>query len=118
MADTTYASVAGFIQFDPVEREVNGKSVTDITVKAIGSQKLVKITVWPDFEELSLKKGFFVAADGKFESRMGQKQDGSPVEYLNLSAKDLFVGQPAAKSERQVISSSSSSSSDETSLPF
>src|SRR3954469_231913 len=63
LSDTTYASVAGFIQFDPVTRDANGKEVTDVTVKAIGSQKLVKVTIWPDFdfEGEEVTKGDFIA---------------------------------------------------------
>lgn len=118
LADKTYATVAGFVQFDPRERDVNNQTVTDIVVKAIGSQKLVRITVWPEFEVGEISKGDFVAADGVFTTSVGQTDDGSTREYLNLSASVLSVLPSVPKKERSVVSKGSSSKKAEGDLPF
>lgn len=97
-----YAVVAGMIQFDPKEREANGQSVRDITIKALGTQKLVRITVWPEFSGVALKKGDFVSVDGKYEVSMGQGTDGGQREYINVSATQLAVLPAATKAEREV----------------
>lgn len=86
-----YATVAGFVQFDVDEREAAGQTVRDVTVRTLGSDgKLVKITLWPEFEDTVVEKGDFVAADGEFQTR----EVGDKV-YLNLNAKKLAVT-PAA----------------------
>lgn len=106
-----YAGVAGFVQFDPkTDRVVNGAAVTDVTVKAIGSQKLVSITIWPEFLpgiQASLgrpiAKGDWVAADGQYNSNTKQAQDGSWREYISVSAGSLAVAPGVAKIQRQVV---------------
>ena len=105
-----YATVAGFVQFDPNEREVNGQQVKDVTVRAVGTQKYVKITVWSDFAEHfpALERGVFIVADGKFSTNEGQDKSGKPVTYLNLSATNLVILPSAARAERDVVSKGSS----------
>lgn len=105
-----YATVAGFIQFDVNERDVNGQEVRDVTVRAIGTQKLVKVTVWSDFSDVPLAKGDFIVADGKFSTNEGQAKDGTPITYLNLSASNLLRLEPAERAEREVVNRPSSSS--------
>lgn len=91
-----YASLSGFVQFDPQEREVNGKPLFEFMVRAIGfiGQPLVKVTLWPELQgdADSIVKGTFVAVDGKYS----QSPDG---KYHNLSASSLFVGAPSVKDE-------------------
>lgn len=105
-----YATVAGFIQFDVNEREVNGQAVRDATVRAVGTQKLVKITVWSDFEEVPLSRGDFVVVDGKFSTNEGQTKDGTPITYLNLSASNLVRIAPEERQRREVVNESGGSS--------
>lgn len=100
-----YVTIAGLIQFDPRTRQVKDKTVRDITVRAIGNNKLVSVTVWPDKDNIPLSKGDFVVADGKFSSSMAQNKNGEQQTYYNLSANTLirFAGEggeasaPAAK---------------------
>lgn len=108
-----YAAAAGFIQFDPKDREVNGQEVKDIVIRAVGSQRRVYITVWPDHESSFdlLEKGAFVAADGKFAIRTKEDEDGESVDYANLSAGHLVVIAAAPKKEREVVNKKKSSSS-------
>lgn len=116
MSDT-YAVVTGFIQDfgNPdkaiTERDVNGKAVREFTVRAAGSQKNVRITVWPEFKDLELAAGDFIVAEGKFTSNLGQAADGSPREYLNLSASRIFRAPGATGAPREVIGSSSAGTS-------
>jgi len=119
-----YASAAGFIQFDVKEREVNGQDVRDIVIRAVGSQKRVYITVWPDHEETELNKGDFVAVDGKFQIREKENDEGDSVEYFNLSAGQLVVIPGAPKKERETVntekkkSSSKKKSQNDDGVPF
>ena len=117
MADT-YAVVGGFVQFEPKVREANGKTVRDVLVKALGTQKMVRITIWPEHDGTEIGEGSLLIAEGKFSQSMGQAQDGSPREYLNLSASKLVVLPAAAKSERQVIRSAAPAAQSDEDIPF
>lgn len=81
-----YITVAGIIQFDPRERTAAGKDVRDVAVRALGNNKMVNITVWPENDDIPLSKGDFIVADGKFTSTPGQNKEGEAVTYNNLSA--------------------------------
>lgn len=112
MADKQYAGASGIVQFDPRSREANGKTVTDVVIRANGSQKLVQITVWPEYLlETPIKKGDFVAADGSFETRTYQAQDGSTRESLQLNPSSLVVVPCVPKAERSVVQAPAASSS-------
>lgn len=123
MADT-YAVVAGFIQDfgDPAkavtERDANGKAVREVTVRALGTQKNVRITVWPEYKDVAISAGDFVVAEGKFTTNLGQAKDGSPREYLNLSANRLIVMPAATGAPREVIGGSSTAAKADDKVPF
>lgn len=109
MSDKVYAAADGFVQFDPRTREANGQTVRDVTIKQFGSQKLIYITVWPEFDDTEINKGDFVAVDGLYSSRVKQTDDGSPKEYINISAGSLVVVPGARKAERTVVSAGTAS---------
>ena len=90
MSDTVYATVAGFIQFDPREKDFNNQKLREVIVQAAGSQKQVRVTVWPDFADVPLEKGDFIVAQGKAETRQHQGDDGITKVYNNLSASQLL----------------------------
>lgn len=92
-----YLTVAGIVQYDPANRDVNGKAVRDVVVKSIGQNKKVGITIWPDYAHIPINKGDFICADGAYSSRTGQDKEGNQVTYYNLSANVLFVAPSAAK---------------------
>jgi hypothetical protein len=102
-----YVGVDGFVQFDPVEREANGKPVVDATVKPMGktdNSSNVRLTIWPEFD-VSLKKGDFVAAEGKFTKSTYQGQDGSQKQSNQISVTRLFVnGELIERKDREVES--------------
>ncbi len=104
MADKEYKSVAGFIQFDVEDRDVNGTSVRDVTIRALGSEgPFIKITVWDDFEDIELNRGQFIAVDGPFEARVAANKEGVKKTYLNMSAKSIVVLEPVARGEAAVV---------------
>ena len=89
-----YRTITGFVQFDPTDRDVNGKDVRSVTVKQTGlkdQSQLVSITVWPDHAHVEIEKGDFVAIDGKFSVNKGKDGEGNPKTYFNLSASTILV---------------------------
>jgi hypothetical protein len=81
-----YMTIAGIIQFDPRDRTAGGKDIRDVAIRAIGNNKMVNITVWPENDDVPLAKGDFIVADGKFTQSMGQNKSGEQQTYYNLSA--------------------------------
>lgn len=100
MADK-YITVAGFIQF-PVEEahiEALNTDVRRATIKNIGEAgALISISFFPEFDELELNEGDFIAVDGKYN----QNDTGDKV-YHNLTAYEVWAGGPPfEKKEREV----------------
>lgn len=121
MADSAkkpYVTAVGFVQFDPQQREANGKTVTDLVIKLPGGeQTMVRITVWPEIQVDHIEKGDFIAVDGQFSSNTYQASDGSTKTSLQISAFNLAVlGKAVARAEREVVGGSSSVST--TDVPF
>jgi hypothetical protein len=109
------------VQFgDAEEKDVNGQIVTEFTIRAVGSQKLVKVSVWPEFAEAlaetPIKQGDFVAADGKFTQSLGQAADGSPREYFNLTAYALIITKGAKKVDTRGVTQKSAAKADDAPL--
>lgn len=118
MADM-YRSVAGFVQFDVDEAEVNNQTIRRVTVQAVGSEgALVTITLWPEFEDVEVEKGDFVAASGKFEARPGKTKAGEEREFLNLSAYDLVVTPGIERKEREVVNKKATKTTKTAKRPF
>jgi hypothetical protein len=84
-----YITVAGFVQFDPRNREAGGKPVRDVAVRAIGNNKIINITFWPE-HDMPVNKGDFLVVDGKFTQRTGQNKQGESQTYYNLSASTIL----------------------------
>lgn len=115
MSDTgkTYGVVEGMVQFDPKrERQVNGQLVCDVTIKSSnmkdpvsGEQRLVSITIWPEFAGVyaGVKKGDKLAVDGEIRTSMGQRQDGSPIQYVNISPSAIAWTASEVRQPRQVV---------------
>lgn len=116
MSDKSYAGASGMVQFDPRQREVNGKTVTDVVIRANGSQKLIDITIWPEFQLATpVKKGDFIAADGEFQTRTYQDKEGSTREGLQISPYSLVHLPSVPKAERTVVQAASTQTS---TVPF
>jgi hypothetical protein len=85
-----YITIAGIVQFDPRTRQAGDKSVRDVLIRAIGSNKNFSVTVWPENGHINISKGDFVVADGKFSTSVGQNKAGEQVTYNNLSATTVI----------------------------
>jgi len=104
--DSLYGSAAGFIQFDVEEREANGATVRDVTIRSIATGDLLRVTVWPEHEDVELEKGDFIAVDGKVTIR-----EVDDKTYVNMSAYGLVRFAPEARSESEVVTKKSSAKS-------
>ena len=105
MADATYVTAVGFVQFEPVEREANGKAVTEFVIKTPGGDgKNIRVTVWPETQLGPVAIGDFIAVDGKFSSSVYQAQDGTEKTSLQISAGYVAkLGEAAAREDREVV---------------
>jgi hypothetical protein len=81
-----YITVAGIVQFDPRTRQAGGKEVRDVAIRSLANHKMISITVWPENQHVTLNKGDFIVADGKFSQSQGQNKNGEQQTYYNLSA--------------------------------
>lgn len=96
-----FKAAGGFIQFPVEERDVNGQTVRDVTIRSLGSEgAYIRITVWPELADVELEEGDLIFVDGPFEARTGQSKSGEERVYLNMSAKSLVVLNPAERTER------------------
>ncbi len=107
MADNKeYRTITGFIQFDPEYRDVDSLNLTvrDFTVRNAGAEgDLIRVTVFPEFDDAEFERGDFVAIDGPFDKRIAQSKGGDKREYLNLRASRVFLnGELVVPAERKV----------------
>lgn len=117
MAKDRYYNVAGFVQFDPETRDYNGSELTDVVIKNVSKQTLVRVTIWPEFDVesvlgRSVQKGDFIAADGKFTT-----SEHNGKTYYNVSASALAVAAGVPKSDRDVVNDDADDEDDED-VPF
>lgn len=85
-----YITVAGLVQFDPRTRQAGDKTVRDVVIRAIGSNKNFSITLWPNHESVDVNRGDFLVVDGKHTQSVRQNKEGEQVTYNNMSATRLF----------------------------
>lgn len=87
MAEGTFVTILGSVEFDPSERQVQGKDVTDVTLRAVHNQKKYRVTFWPNLAEAAakIKKGDLIAVTGKGSQNTVDGDDG-PRTYNNVSA--------------------------------
>lgn len=86
MENNEFIAVAGIVQFEPRDRQAAGKDVRDVTIRTIGGNKRVSITVWPDHQHIPIEKGDVIFADGTYQQNQRQNNQGEMVTYHNLSA--------------------------------
>lgn len=104
LSDKQYAGASGHVQFEPKQREVNGKQVTDLVIRSHGSQKLIDVTIWPEFQLAApIKQGDFISVDGSYTTRTFQRQDGSTGEGVNISPTSLVHLPAVPRAEREVV---------------
>lgn len=115
MADKTYATVNGFVQFEPKERDANGQNVRDIAIKPANGDpnKLIRVTLWPEFDHAPVEQGDAVMADGAFSRSTYTASDGSKKESLQINASKLNVnGKRYDPQGREVVSADESEAED------
>lgn len=122
MSDTKkqYVTAVGFVQFDPQDREANGKAVRDIVIKTPGGDgKNIRITVWPEIQGAeAIEKGDFVAVDGGFTSSTYQAQDGSQKTSLQISAYSLAIlAKSLPRADKEVVAGAKPATTN-ASVPF
>ena len=107
MSDSQYVTAVGFVQFEPQEREANGKSIIEFVIKSPGGDgKNIRVTVWPETKFAAPVVGDFIAVDGKFSSNTYQAADGSTKTGLQISANYIAkLGESAERTERTVAAS-------------
>lgn len=103
-SDSVFASIAGFIQFDVEEREYNDGVIRDATIRSLASGDLCRISFFPDFEEVELERGDFIAVDAKVVERDVETEEGKRT-YTNFTARRLAridtVGVAPAKVQKK-----------------
>lgn len=97
LSDKEFATAVGFVQFDVKTREANNQEVRDVVIKTPGKGQYIRITVWPEFDDVDIEKGDFIAVDGVFTSSVYQDKEGAKRTSLQISARTLFVGNPAPR---------------------
>lgn len=120
MADKPYLTAAGFVQKFPNKdavnhREANGTKVRDFTIKAVGSQKLIRVSVFAELAAGDITDGDYIAVEGPYSA------SGDNGQYHNITAARIFVGKGARKGEREVVNQnqgSQSAAGSEDSNPF
>lgn len=117
MAEKLYVAQAGFVQFDPQERDANGQKLVDFTIKCVGKPVNVRVTLWPELEAgFGVKKGDFVAVEGTFQTSTYQDSEGTQKTSNQINAYNVNInGQRIERKERDVVSSDAISAED---LPF
>ena len=111
-----YITVAGIVQFDPRTRQAGDKQVRDIAIRSIADQKMYNITLWPEKSNVSVTKGDFVVADGKYTASAGQNKAGEQVTWHNLSANTFHNLVSGAAAPADAPKAAAASTSDD--FPF
>lgn len=81
--------VAGLIQFDPRERQLNGQWVRDVKIRAFGSQEETLITIWPEYAHVPLVRGDFIVVQGKRREWTSNDRDGNTRRFVGVDARTL-----------------------------
>lgn len=118
MSDTQYRTVIGAVQFDPEEKEVNGKQILKVSLQQAGfgpTAVRVGVTFWADdFPEVDLSRYDVVLVEGKYTSQKGKNGQ----TYHNLSASRFIkLGQMVTKESTPVVSDDTEDVADDD-IPF
>lgn len=94
MAEGSFRTLAGVVQFEPREGTAGGKDVRNITIRTTGLKEQsmrVGATLWPSHAHVEVDKGDFVVLEGKFSRNQVKNKDGEAVTYNNLSVSSILV---------------------------
>lgn len=123
MSESKYLVATGYVQKfkdKPAvnKREANGKTLHDVTIKTVGKQQLVRITIWPEHDLTAAPEGAilddsFISVEGKLEV-----SENNGRTYYNISASKLHVdGKRIPKQERNTVANAAADASDDD-APF
>lgn len=118
-----YRAVVGIVQFDPQEREANGKPVRTIVVRNVGIKEQamrVNATIWPSHAHVEISKDDVVLMEGPFTVNKKRGDGGETRTYYNLSVSRLLVlgRADAGKSVERVNTDEDDEVEDDEDIPF
>ena len=117
MPDRLYVAQAGYVQFDPQERDANGQKLVDFTIKCIGKPVNVRVTLWPELKAgWGVKKGDFVGVEGTFTTSTYQDNEGTQKTSNQINAYHLNINGVRIEREERDVATTEATSSDD--LPF
>lgn len=85
-----------------VERDANGQTVRSCTIKIAGD-KLIQLTLWPEFADVKLGAGYLVFCEGAYSA------SGDNNQFHNISVTNIVTVPGAKKIEREVVNQPESS---------
>jgi hypothetical protein len=108
-----YRTLYGVVQFDPNEREVNGKKVLSVTIRSAGvkeQSQLVSCTFWPSHKAFfDVEKGDALVVEGKYSTK-----PGTDKTYHNLSVTGIArLGKVDAGVQEETTDSDGAAGADE-----
>lgn len=89
-----YRAVMGRVQFEPTEKEANGKDIRSVAIRQVGVHAaeavLVSLTVWDSHEHIDIEEGDLLYAEGSYTENTVERDDGTERVYHNLSVSHLL----------------------------
>jgi hypothetical protein len=89
----------GHIPWDPEAREIGGRKVRQFKLRT-ESQKTIRVTVGPEYEHVPLKKGDFVAVEGRMTVEKRPLKGSGERELFDLAPSSL-AHFPAVRTEEE-----------------
>lgn len=84
----------GRVQFEPTEKEANGKDIRSVALRQVGvhaaESVLVSLTVWDSHEHIDIEEGDLLYAEGSYTENEVERDDGTTRVYHNLSVSHLL----------------------------
>lgn len=91
-AGDVYATVQGFVAFEPEEREIpSGAIVRNVVVDSLETGELIRLTLWPEYRNLDVEKSDYVVAAGKYTERTVDNDEGGKKTYKNISVNKIVA---------------------------
>lgn len=88
-SNSEFVSIIGSVEFDPSTRQVQGKTVRDVTIRGAHNQKKYRVTLWPNLDGVKVDVNDVIFVKGKGSSNTVDGDNG-PVTYNNVSAYSVL----------------------------
>src|SRR5690349_7989523 len=99
MTDTRYGVFIGHVPWEPERLENAEGNLVQFKVRAVDGTT-ARITLPPQFHELDIFKGDFVAVEGKIRTFEGDSRSGGLRTYIEIEPVDIAV-LPSLRTSRQ-----------------